>query len=54
MSIVVEKIEPDCSSPARSSRAFVRLPLCASASGPPRYTTRSGWVFSSVTLPVVE
>jgi hypothetical protein len=54
VSSVVWKIEPDASSDWRTSRALTRLPLWASASGPPRYTTISGCVFSSVRLPVVE
>ena len=41
----VWKIEPCASSSARSSSALTRLPLWATATAPPAYSTASGWAF---------
>ena len=53
LSIVLWKIAPASSSSNRSSRAFTRLPLCASAMCPPRERASTGCAFSRVEEPAV-
>ncbi len=48
------KMAPSASSAVRSSCALTRLPLWATASWPPTYSTVSGWAFLSWLTPAVE
>src|SRR5438309_1911907 len=54
LSTVDWKIEPRASSRSRSSSAFTRLPLCATARPPRPYSTTSGWAFFRCDAPAVE
>ena len=52
-SIVEEKIAPRSSSSRRSSVAFVRLPLWARATAPPRTLATTGCAFARIDEPAV-
>ena len=54
VSLVDWKIEPSCSSSCRSSIAFVRFPLWATATCPLLQATDNGWAFFRLVSPAVE
>jgi DNA-binding IclR family transcriptional regulator len=54
VSVEAVKIEPCASSSSRSTSAFTRLPLWATATAPPAYCTAMGWAFFRWLPPAVE
>ena len=54
LSVVLLKIDPSISIRRRSSTAFTRFPLWATAIFPILQSTRSGWMLTMLESPIVE